>query len=640
MGAWSVAILDDGVTNATEALYGRNKYEYSFYYNEANTDLGRSTSHGSVVTKSIEVTNSSLERIDLQMASDDMAHYSILAADRAMDHLIAMHDVGWKIGAMNLSWGGTSPPNTLKPEIAALADRGIFGVAASGNDGSHSATEMPIYPARFDNVISVGSHDGLGNPTSFSQNWSGGVHVLADGENFPGPGQYGTSYAAPQVAAGVTTVQALADTTLERRLTFDEVVDVLQQGGAADLSAPDPASAVTRYHLFDFNDSVNYFTEKYLDPNFSAREYMASYSDIETVFGDDLNGAWSHLINTGVYEGRKVDFDGMEYIASHKDLIRAFGANREAGAAHFLTSGRGEGRSTTFDGADYLASHADLRAAFGTDGAAASKHYINNGFSEGRATTPSVSERQSGTAWGEMPANTSTQGLLGVNGSVTGQVNSKYDQDWYKITLSKGQTFTFDLEGTENIPNFLSGTLRDPIVRLFNGSGQYVAADNNGGLGLDSKLVYTASTSGNYFVSAGGWYTATSSSTGNYTLTATSGNNSLSAASSSQTADSGMLKIVGDGLEFVIGGAGDDVLNGSQANDFYVGGAGADQFKFSPGKDTVADFNFAEGDRISGIKLTQVTVTDSQEGAVLSDSVNTLILKNFTAAQVDADWFL
>ena len=51
---------------------------------------------------------------------------------------------------------------------------------------------------------------------------------MADGENFPDPGIHGTSFAAPQVAAGVTTVQALADTTLERRLTFDEVVDVLQ----------------------------------------------------------------------------------------------------------------------------------------------------------------------------------------------------------------------------------------------------------------------------------------------------------------------------------------------------------------------------------------------------------------------------
>ena len=69
--------------------------------------------------------------------------------------------------------------------------------------------------------------------------------MLADGENFPVAGSDGTSFAAPQVAAGVATVQALADTALEQRLTFDEVVDVLQQGGAAALSAPDPANGVT-----------------------------------------------------------------------------------------------------------------------------------------------------------------------------------------------------------------------------------------------------------------------------------------------------------------------------------------------------------------------------------------------------------
>ena len=66
MGAWSVAILDSGVTDKTEALYCRNKYECDFYYGNANTDGVRSTSHGSTVAKSIEVTNSSLERMDLK----------------------------------------------------------------------------------------------------------------------------------------------------------------------------------------------------------------------------------------------------------------------------------------------------------------------------------------------------------------------------------------------------------------------------------------------------------------------------------------------------------------------------------------------------------------------------------------------
>jgi len=116
MGAWSVGILDSGVTDETEALYGRNKYEYDFYYGNAETDGGRSTSHGSTVAKSIEVTNSSLERIDLQIAPNDESFVSVYSADRAMDKLISMHDSGWKIGAMNLSWGGLRLriPSSLK----------------------------------------------------------------------------------------------------------------------------------------------------------------------------------------------------------------------------------------------------------------------------------------------------------------------------------------------------------------------------------------------------------------------------------------------------------------------------------------------------------------------------------------------
>ena len=116
MGAWSVAILDSGVTDETEALYGRNKYEYDFYYGRADTDGGRSTSHGSTVAKSIEVTNSSLERIDCKLSKSGSESSYASAADRAMDKLISMHDSGWKIGAMNLSWGGLwlTIPSSLK----------------------------------------------------------------------------------------------------------------------------------------------------------------------------------------------------------------------------------------------------------------------------------------------------------------------------------------------------------------------------------------------------------------------------------------------------------------------------------------------------------------------------------------------
>ena len=57
MGVWAVGIVDSGVTDETEAVYGANLYEYDYYYGNAETDGSRTTSHGSVVATSVEGTN-------------------------------------------------------------------------------------------------------------------------------------------------------------------------------------------------------------------------------------------------------------------------------------------------------------------------------------------------------------------------------------------------------------------------------------------------------------------------------------------------------------------------------------------------------------------------------------------------------
>lgn len=384
VGAWSVAIIDTGIVDEFEATHGANTYEWDFYYRDGSTDGGRTFSHGTYVAQTIEQTNPALERIDLQVSSNSGSFVSLAAADSALNRLIALHDQGWNIGAINMSWGSTLSYSAYVPEINALAARGIYGVAAVGNGGTAARFENVWYPAGLNNVIAVGSHDGAGNPSSFSQNNPGAIHVLADGEDVPRTGLDGTSFAAPQVAAGVATVQALADAALERRLSFAETVGVLQQGGGARLSNPDPADGKTRYYLFDHDGSVNHFLRRHLDPEFSAYEYMASYEDIASAFAGNPAAARSHLISIGVYEGREVGFDGLEYIASYEDLMGAFGTSREAGALHYLSAGQAEGRSVGFDAAAYLGRYADLRAAFGNDTAAAARHYITAGHHEGR----------------------------------------------------------------------------------------------------------------------------------------------------------------------------------------------------------------------------------------------------------------
>ncbi|MEL6581943.1 MAG: calcium-binding protein, partial [Cyanobacteria bacterium J06621_12] len=60
------------------------------------------------------------------------------------------------------------------------------------------------------------------------------------------------------------------------------------------------------------------------------------------------------------------------------------------------------------------------------------------------------------------------------------------------------------------------------------------------------------------------------------------------------------------GNDSLTGGRGDDTINGGDGNDTLVGGAGADTFVLGGnGIDTIADFNFSEGDviQISAIEF-------------------------------------
>lgn len=183
MGAWSVAILDSGVTDETEAVYGANAYEYEYYYRNSDTDGSRVDTHGSRVAISVELTNSTLERYDMQIGPNSELWVSGTAVRSALNDLITFNSTGALIGSINMSFGSSSSAfsATYQAQLNALANEGIFAVAASGNSGTARGIESAGYPARLSNVISVGSHDGFGNPSSFSQNSTSTVHILADG---------------------------------------------------------------------------------------------------------------------------------------------------------------------------------------------------------------------------------------------------------------------------------------------------------------------------------------------------------------------------------------------------------------------------------------------------------------------------
>ena len=420
---WSMIILDDGITNDLQQRVGKTTaIEFDYYFGVQDTDGSVSSTHGNSVFLSALAVSRAYDVIDLKVASAELGDYLNVLVEDALQDAIATPEP--PVGAINMSFGSPFFPSEFADEINELARRGIITVASAGNGGTRAAIESPSFPAALANVIAVGSHNGNGRPSTFSQNGPG-VDILADGEDVPRPGVDGTSFAAPRVAATVTHVQAIVQGLTGERIGVAAMIDVLHVGGAGPLSLPDPADGRTRYFLHDHAASLDYAWNRYggspvlaleyvashqdlilgLGPDaragqlhyenhgaieqraitFDAFEYIASYADLTRAFGVDPQRGALHYIANGVFEGRAADqFDALRYIASYGDLVRALGSDERSGTLHYLANGFGEGRAVTFDGLQYIASYADLIRAFGVDQQRGVQHYIANGFAENR----------------------------------------------------------------------------------------------------------------------------------------------------------------------------------------------------------------------------------------------------------------
>ncbi|MBT8420089.1 MAG: PPC domain-containing protein, partial [Gammaproteobacteria bacterium] len=109
-----------------------------------------------------------------------------------------------------------------------------------------------------------------------------------------------------------------------------------------------------------------------------------------------------------------------------------------------------------------------------------------------------------------------TSGRLNLNSYTTSTIGSSGDRDWFRIHLNAGQRVRFDLEGSPTG----RGTLSDTYLRgIYNSSGSQLSGTTNddGGTSVNSRVDFTASSSGYYYVAAGAY----SSRTGSYRLTAT-----------------------------------------------------------------------------------------------------------------------
>jgi len=111
----------------------------------------------------------------------------------------------------------------------------------------------------------------------------------------------------------------------------------------------------------------------------------------------------------------------------------------------------------------------------------------------------------------DIPGDTSTTAVLTVGGSATDSLEVLGDHDWYKITLTAGQSIIV----TATTPD---GTV-DTYVNIYDPTGTTILTYNDdypgGVFTSDSKLGFTAPTSGTYYIDMGAWG---DDSSGAYTL--------------------------------------------------------------------------------------------------------------------------
>ena len=126
----------------------------------------------------------------------------------------------------------------------------------------------------------------------------------------------------------------------------------------------------------------------------------------------------------------------------------------------------------------------------------------------------------------DVAADTGTAATVAVGGTVTGEIESPDDRDWYAVTLEAGKTYRFDLVGGANQSGH---TLWDPhlwglhdatgaLIDGTTGSDVGTTGGSNGGPGRNSRLNFTADTSGTYYVAVGAIEGPYRDDTGSYSL--------------------------------------------------------------------------------------------------------------------------
>jgi subtilisin family serine protease len=389
---------------------------------------------------------------------------------------------GVNVRVINASWGGGGFSSAMQTAIQAAGDAGIMFVAAAGNSGTNNDVTVQ-YPANYTppNVISVAASDQNDNLASFSCYGATTVDLAAPGVSIYSTlpnNRYacysGTSMATPMVSGVAALAWAYKPTA-----TVADIRSAILQG--VD-------------HVSSLSGMVA--TGGRLDAYNTLKLLGAGTTPALPTLG-------SLLVNPSstVTKGASA-------------TLVAQGATSSTGlaAVHFYQDTNGNG---TYDSGDkYLGSDSTVvsgSADFAINTTAmslgTSRYFARAQDSSGQWST-AVSATLTVVAADDYGNTASTAATIAVNGALSGSIETGGDKDWFKFQALAGQKYI--------ISTTLVG-LADSVLTLYdrNGATQLAYCDNVASNNLASKVQWTSSTSGTYYVKVGAHDAA---QTGGYTL--------------------------------------------------------------------------------------------------------------------------
>jgi hypothetical protein len=207
------------------------------------------------------------------------------------------------------------------------------------------------------------------------------------------------------------------------------------------------------------------------------------------------------LVNSRIDLARDIDWFRIGLTAGHTYVVEQRGAASGVGTLSdpsFRGIYNAKGVLIAGTSNEDSGNSSDSRVVF-TPGTTGTYYLAASGYSEYIGTYRLSVEEAPATS--DIPSNALSSARAAVGMSFASSIETVGDVDWIGVNLIQGGAYQVNLQGASN----QNGTLANPlIVGIYNSVGQAIPGSGDGGVGVDASSLFTAPSSGLYFVAAAG----------------------------------------------------------------------------------------------------------------------------------------